>query len=561
MSNHFKNSSFIYKLSLLIIVLFATFSLRIYLNSKLPVELRNNYPNHYLPALSYAVGGLDYDKLNINTKDYLIAGIDHDTKGKSSLKELDDFLNSKVNTLNINAIEKSITYNANIFKLLQNLTFETFGQYIAAFVWKIFGVSWSNLFYFYSFLSTLAGLSLFLVGRKITRSYWGGLFVLIAYTFSMPELYGGVWSIRNTSPAWFFAFTVTFFFVFTGVYKNKWLNYLSYYALGVFTLIGIGWRSDALLFFPIIMLFLIIGLFNKYRAKKIKFKSILIYFILFLMGSYSIISLNSKLAAPSAPLGFMHIALYADKHRSDIGQYENNFQNQFNDYQTKWKVQYYQKHRYPHAENVKLMQGQYGVYCLELYTKSLEHNIYQWVKTYPNYLLNTFILQDILMTTKQFPQYENKIIKLLWTIAVYLAITGALILLAIGIARYQVSFFVTFIFYYSIVYWSMLPMQKHIMIMSVPISVLSGVSLFFLLSAIFNSTFRKTIEQTLLNKKNMFVAIIVLVFILITYTIILYFSKIYSTEIKNDFISKIVLNEKDGKDVTKEYNAPFFLDQ
>lgn len=555
MLNKIKTYSFIYKIFLLLLILSITLSLRIYFNLKLPVENRHNYPNHYLNAVSYAAGGLDYDKLKINTKSYMLAGIDHDTKGTSVSKVLDDFLNAKVNTLDIQSLQMYIKGEAYILELLVDNTFGAFDQYVAAFIWKIFGISWRNLFYFYSFLSTLSGLGLFLLGRKITKSYWGGLLVATVYAFSSPELYGGIWSIRDASPVWFFTFVVTFFFVFTGIYKKQWLNYLSYYALGIITLLGIGWRSDALLFFPIIMLFLIIKLYLEKKLQKNTLKNTLLYFILFIFGSYSIMTLNSKLSAPSAPLGFMHIALYADKIRSNIGSYENNFQNEFNDYQTLWQVQHYQKHNYPDENTVQMMQGNYGKYCLELYIKSLTHNIYQWVKTYPRYFYNTFLLQDVILSnTNTFRQTQNKIIQEIWKGAVYLASVGTIILLFIGAYKHTVSFFITFVFYYSIIYWSMLPLSKHIMIMSVPISVLSGIFIFYIFSIINKKIVRRKVKKMIFPKRKFLIFFSSIIVIFISYNIILYITMKYSTQIKNDLVNKIISISKEGKDITTDIN-------
>ena len=544
---------FLYKVVLLLLILSITLSLRIYFNVKHPIEKRHNYPNHYLNAVSYAVGGLDYNKLKLNPNSYMLSGIDHDTHGVSKVKELDDFLNSRVNTLDIQSIGMYIKGEAQIFELLSDNSFGTFDQFVAAYTWKIFGVSWKNLFYFYSFLSTLAGFGLFLVGRQVTQSYWGGLAVLSVYACATPELYGSVWSIRDTSPVWFFSFAITFFFIYVGNYSKSILNYLSYYLLGLLTLVGIGWRSDALLFFPIITMFLIIKLSRDYTLQKSTLRSTIMYFMLFIFGSYSIMSLDSKLRAPSAPLGVMHIALYGESIRSTIGKYENNFQNQFNDYETLEQVKYYQKHNYPNEKTLELMQGKYGQYCLELYIISLKHNIYQWVKSYPKYFYTHFLLNDTtLSNSNSFQQIQNPIIHSLWKLAVYIAIVGSILLLVLGVYSCTISFFIIFSFYYSIVYWSVLPLTKHIMVMSIPISVLSGIFIFYFLARLRVYILKENVEVPINLKKRLFVSLISIFFMVLIYQLVLYLSMDYSKKKKTDFVQNIMSISKEGRDITSE---------
>src|SRR5262249_19064189 len=44
---------------------------------------------------------------------------------------------------------------------------------LAAFIWKIFGISWSPVFRFYILLSSLVCLLIFFMAQKLSGSFWG----------------------------------------------------------------------------------------------------------------------------------------------------------------------------------------------------------------------------------------------------------------------------------------------------------------------------------------------------------------------------------------------------
>lgn len=528
-----RDCCFVNKTLLLLIVFTIGLIIRVYHVDVMALKDKHFYSSNYEPVLYYMLGK------GMNKSD-ASASVNH--------AKVWQFLNAKVDELDISIVENVINENPNIKYFQLNQQYQTFAYYVAAYVWKIFGISWSNLFYFYSFLSMLSGLALFFVVRKITHSYWAGTLTLIIYALAVPDIVGSAWSIRDASPVWFFSFSLFFLFVLTGIYKNRWFNYLSYYLLGVVVMIGIGWRSDVLLFFPIILLYLIINFFIKYKKEQVSTPNIFIFVSLFFIGSYSILNLHEAMSSKNQPsFGFMHIAQYGEHERSKIGMFENNFQNQFSDSMTYMQVKTYQEASYPNKENVIYMKGDYGQYCLELYLIAFKHNFYQWTKSYPNYLYQKFILSDAI--SGRYISSTTGILQDSWKFFVLIGLIGGILLFIVGIYRKEIILFMVFIFYYSLIYWAILPMSKHIMIIVVPISILGGLSIYFILSLLFNPNYRKKVTA-LINKKNILIAISTPITIICLYLIILGISNYISTKSKSNFISEIEKLNNNSLDIT-----------
>jgi len=537
MIDKLKNCSFVYKSLLLLMILIIGLFIRIYHVNEMPLKQKHFYNSNYEPVLYYMLGK------GMNKSDAR-ASVNHN--------KVWQFLNAKVDKLDISVVENVIKENPNIKYFKLNQQYQTFAYYVAAYVWKVFGISWSNLFYFYSFFSMLSGLALFFVVRKVGSSYWAGILTLIIYALAVPDIVGSAWSIRDASPLWFFSFSLFSLFVLIDIYKNRWLNYLSYYLFGIIVMVGIGWRNDVLLFFPIILLYLIISLFIKYKKEQVSTQNIFIFISLFFIGSYSILNLHDAMSSKNQPsFGFMHIAHYAEHERSKIGMFENNFQNQFSDSMTALQVKNYQEASYPNKEKVIYMKGDYGRYCLELYLIAFKHNFYQWTKSYPNYLYGKFILSD---TVSGNYIRTTGILQKIWEFFVFIGLIGGILLFIVGIYRKEIVFFMGFIFYYSLIYWAILPMSKHIMIIVVPISILGGLSIYFILFSLFNPNYRKKVI-TLVNKKNILIAIYTFITMICLYLIILGISNYISTKSKSNFISKIELLNKNSLDITSKLDS------
>jgi hypothetical protein len=527
------NYTLVYKVLLLGLIFVAGLFIRIYYIDNTPLKNKHNYSTNYEPVLYHMLGhGMNRS----------------DASASDNHAKLWKFLNAEVDSLDINIVKKVVSENPNIKYFKAGQQYQTFAYYIASYVWKIFGISWSSLFYFYAVFSMFAGLALFFVSQKMTQSYWGGIFTFVTYALAMPEIIGSTWSIRDVSPVWFLAFSLYYLFVVLNKFKNTKLNYFSYFIFGIVLTVGIGWRADVLMFTPFILVYLVINFVIQYKNKLISIYKILILLSLLLLGSYFTLKVNSLVSSKNAPpLGFMHIAHYAEHTRSKIGQYENSFQNQFCDSMTKNQVETYQQQTYPNKK-VIYMHGDYGTYALELYLKTFAYNFYRWVDVYPKYIIEDFILQD-LMSGMYIS--DQSVLRSIWEKVVATSLIGSIILLIIGINRKEITFLLSFIFYYSLIYWAILPMSKHIMIVSIPISLLSGLVLYFILYFIISKSYRVKVVDSIKIKKilNAFYIFFILMFL---YILLLGVSYYVSVKSKENFIKDIKKLEKNGIDITNK---------
>src|SRR5439155_912540 len=60
-------------------------------------------------------------------------------------------------------------------------------------------------------------------------------------------------SVRDISPLWFATVAFGFFVCVAGNFTTRKWNYLTYLALGALSLLGVGWRSDAFLVSPVLL--------------------------------------------------------------------------------------------------------------------------------------------------------------------------------------------------------------------------------------------------------------------------------------------------------------------
>ena len=127
--------------------------------------------------------------------------------------------------------------------------------HLTALLWRLFGISWNVYFAFHAFLSTAANLSVFLVARKLSGSYGCGLAAGLGFLASPLEAYSFAWSVRDTAPLWFtsLALAVMLSQAEPVPGRSPRARLLGWFAVGVASLLGLGWRPDALLVPPLVL--------------------------------------------------------------------------------------------------------------------------------------------------------------------------------------------------------------------------------------------------------------------------------------------------------------------
>ncbi|MDP6958820.1 MAG: hypothetical protein QF645_08410, partial [Planctomycetota bacterium] len=371
-----------------------------------------------------------------------------------------------------------------------------FEVHIVAGLWRIFGVDWGVIFFFYACLSTLACLAIFLMARRVADSAWAGLIASFLYAFSGTELIHSVWSIRDTNPTWFFIYALSWFVcrVDRPLRSGSW-NAGSILMLGVLSTIGIGWRRDALMIPP----FLLLGVLVVLVGKRCTWRRVVASVLLFVVGVISVLMFRSHLGREVKPtgrnaLGAFHMAHYAESQRIHIANYPNFFQVERSDELTFHQAHVWQRTYYPEDTFIPY-QGNYGLYCLEMFLEQARHNGYEWVKDLPEYwwMILSEVANSKAKTVVGKPSFD--VPSWIFLSSLPLSVFGVFWLLWVGRNREVVLVMVALSVYYALLLWFMLPEVKHYTPMMIPLAVLGGVGGFGLLRVLLVSQERRVLRE------------------------------------------------------------------
>ena len=154
-------------------------------------------------------------------------------------------------------------------------------------------------------------------------------------------------------------------------------------ALGVLTTLGIGWRPDALMLAP----FLAAGLMIRLIASRAEWRHLLAAASCFLLGAFSVCAAITALGAAEAQtanIGF-HMAFYSDFRRSQLLGIENSFQVLFDDMQTLDDARQIYRADHPDSEPLQYLTPEYCDICRRMFFEQLNYNLYRWVSRFPKF--------------------------------------------------------------------------------------------------------------------------------------------------------------------------------
>jgi hypothetical protein len=258
--------------------------------------------------------------------------------------------------------------------------------YVAAVLWRLFGISWSVLFIFYALVSTGAALLVFLIAQRLTGSYWGGQLATLGFMASPLERNAGAWSFRDTNPLWFTALAFFLLLRYAEPSSSRIKSYLGWYLVGAGSLLGLGWRSDAQMLLP----FILFGLVCLLVSKGIALRRIALAGALCLAGSLSVKSLIDWLGCRSFAQGgdvVFHIAWYGEHVRSDILGTENAFQVKQDDFLTLYQANYFRQQRLLDSEPCRDYYDPRHLSSVRaMYLELARYNAYTWWLRFPVFL-------------------------------------------------------------------------------------------------------------------------------------------------------------------------------
>jgi hypothetical protein len=256
--------------------------------------------------------------------------------------------------------------------------------YAAAALWSVWGIDWNALFALYALLSTAAALGVFLLARQLTRSPWGGLLGAAGFMASPLELNAGTLSIRDANPLWFTVLAFAALALLAGPFGSRSRSCLAWYLLGICSLLGFGWRTDALLLPP----FVLAGLVSVLLARWSGIRQIVVACAAFAAGCGSILLLIYGLGHGSGPRGGVgfHIGWYGEHARSDLLLGENTFQVTQDDYLTLYQANYFRRQRLREPPGFGYYDPRHLSSVREMYLELVRYNAHFWWRRFPGHL-------------------------------------------------------------------------------------------------------------------------------------------------------------------------------
>jgi hypothetical protein len=358
--------------------------------------------------------------------------------------------------------------------------------HVTVLLWKVFGIRWKVLFTFYALVGTASCLGIFLIARQL-GGYAAGLLAAALFVISPLDNYLNSWSIRDASPLWFTVFSFVVYVCLVGRFRSWALDLAAVLLLGFVSVLGYGYRFDALLLPPFFLAATVVLL----RARGRSWGHTLAAAGVFLAGgglSYGSIKALGPPTTLATGTGF-HIALYGDDGRSELLGRENSLQAWRSDEHTSLMAQDYHQRTRPDAAPLVFLSPEYAATCKEMYGLMAGYHAYDWASGFPSFYfralqgLQTYpgFVQGIDAGSRQEFQapwllalYERGLAGLiqLWP---YLFLLGSAFTLLLSPEPVRAGSLVVFSAYYAASLLLVLPEVKHLPPMLVPLTVIGGI--------------------------------------------------------------------------------------
>jgi hypothetical protein len=357
--------------------------------------------------------------------------------------------------------------------------------HLAALLWQVFGIDRRVLAAFYSLFSVATCACVFLIARRLTGSGWAGLIAAALVTVSPIEGFLNTWSWRDSSPMWFAAASLAWFTCGLERARRPAVNCIAYFVLGVLAVAGIGWRIDALVLAP----FLAGAVLIRLIAARVGWRHLVSAVGCFLAGAVGTRAAILALGPPqvqTSNIGY-HMAFYSDYERCRLLSIENSFQVQFSDADTLDQARQIDSASHPAANRLlPYLLPEYCAVCRGMFLELLRYNAFHWVSRAPIFYFEA--LGGLASQSMIFEAGSRQIQKDLrsplrqcfscgdWLEQAmpYLFLMGVLATCCVGGQRLTALLVALFSVYYAGIMFLVLPDQKHLGMLLVPLYVFAG---------------------------------------------------------------------------------------
>ena len=258
--------------------------------------------------------------------------------------------------------------------------------YVAAGLWRLFGISWSTLFAFYAVVSTGVCLLVFFITKHVAGSSWAGLLGAALFMASPLERLAGAWSIRDTNPLWFACLAFYLLLRLAAPGASRMGTALGWLAIGAGSILGLGWRVDALLLPP----FIALGLVATLVARRTPAPQVVLAVACCLTGMLAVKNLINTLGAVEGGQGSgygFHVAWFGEHSRSDLLLTENAFQACQDDFLTMYQSNYYRLRREGSLEPSSTPSDPRHLAAVRaMYLDMARYDAYVWWRRFPPFL-------------------------------------------------------------------------------------------------------------------------------------------------------------------------------
>jgi hypothetical protein len=477
------------------------FFTRLHTHETMPLEDRHFYPSSYLVSLALlSGGGFNYLYPNHDPASAeLYSVISAERKPGDPAAAVMDFIAGRGRgRLSSPELAAYLSSGAHVVPAAKWEASRTLDIYSAAVIWRLFGISWTAYFVFYSLFSTIADFAVFLIALRLTGSYWCGLAGAVGFLASPLENYAAIWSPRDTNPLWFAALAFLLLVRCTTTPHSLVGLWSSSFALGGLSFLGTGWRQDSQLLPPFMLGALItlraMGGLPKRRIASAALGFLAGYFLLgMLIGSL-------KPRGDHQGEAVFHVAWYGEHTRGNLLGLENAFQVARDDTLTVCQSNYFGRQRgmvppgsMPNRDPFDALHFRR---CFLMYLEMLRYNAFSWWVSFPEFLLKSTAI-DRLPTLGNTEGSRFLKTRLSWlqpaygfVLEPYGAVTPFLFIVGLvsGLLRDQsrgLALLLSLYFvYYAAALFLVLPEWKHMAHLLLPLHALSAVGLWSIVRAV-----------------------------------------------------------------------------